>query len=167
MRHLQAWLVGAGLLLAPIRTAAERSDCPCPDEDDSAESTSPTSNRRLGVLVMNMTPELRRHLGAEEDSGVLVARVEPGSPAALAGIEVGDVIVDVHGRAIDSASDVVFALAEATRGDVPIRVIRDGQAVELGATVPDQPPAQEPQADWPAIDWLRQLGPITPSTSGL
>lgn len=167
MRRLQALLVGAGLLAAP-HAAADRSDCPCPEEDETVdESPSPASNVRLGVLVMNMTPELREHLGAGEESGVLVARVDPDGPAARAGIEVGDVIVDIRGRAIDSASDVVFELAQATRADVPIRVIRDGRPVDVTANLPEQPPAQEPQADWRAIDWLRQLTPITPSSSVL
>ncbi len=114
---------------------------------------------------MSMTPELREHLGADLTSGVLVARVTPDSPAAGAGIEVGDVIVEIRGRTVDSVSDIVFELAEATKPSVPIRVIRDGNEIELTATLKEEPPPREPQADWRAIDWLRQLGPIAPTAA--
>ena len=50
-----------------------------------------TSKGRLGVLVMSLTPELRKHFGAAEDRGAMIARVEPLSPAALAGLKPGDV----------------------------------------------------------------------------
>ena len=46
---------------------------------------------RLGVHVQPMTPALRAYFDAPEDRGVLVARVEPGSPAGDAGVEAGDV----------------------------------------------------------------------------
>ncbi|NVB81948.1 MAG: PDZ domain-containing protein [Kofleriaceae bacterium] len=125
-------------------------------------SASPTSNSQLGLYVMNMTPELREHLGAGEDRGVLVARVKPASPAALAGIEVGDVIVQVGGRDIDSSSDVVFEAAQATTRELPIEVIRDGTSIEFRATFSEEPRHRDQDTDWPAIDWMRQVAPIGP-----
>ena len=95
-----------------------------------------TSRGRLGVMVMSLTPELRKHLGAAEDRGVLVTRVEPGAPAATAGIAVGDVIVSVQGRAIGSAVDVLTVLADVTRGQaVTVEIVRDRKPMSLRATL--------------------------------
>src|SRR5262245_19487116 len=47
---------------------------------------------RLGVMVMELTPELRAYFGAPRDSGLLIAQVVPDSAAARAGVRVGDVI---------------------------------------------------------------------------
>jgi membrane-associated protease RseP (regulator of RpoE activity) len=94
-------------------------------------------------MVMGLTPELRKHFGAPEDRGVLVARVDPGTPAASAGVEVGDVIIEVHGRKIDAAPDVLSALSDLGKGEhAKIELVRNGQARTVDATlVENAPPA--------------------------
>jgi len=47
----------------------------------------------LGLQVVQVTPDLRRHYGAPADVGVLVTRSEPGRPAESAGVQVGDVLI--------------------------------------------------------------------------
>ncbi len=56
----------------------------------------------LGVRSIEMTPELRQHFGAPKDAGVLVGTVEPESPAAKAGIQVGDILTAVDGEGVGS-----------------------------------------------------------------
>ncbi len=58
-----------------------------------------------------MTPDLRQLFGAPEGRGVLVAHEEPDSLAARAGLQVGDVLTSIGGQKIQSADDVVSALA--------------------------------------------------------
>jgi membrane-associated protease RseP (regulator of RpoE activity) len=60
----------------------------------------------LGVQLVELTPELREHYGATAEHGVLVGKVEPGSPAEAAGLRVGDVIVALDGESIDGSWDV-------------------------------------------------------------
>jgi membrane-associated protease RseP (regulator of RpoE activity) len=97
---------------------------------------------------MSLTPELRKHFGAPEDRGVLVARVDPGTPAAAAGIEVGDVIVQAQGRKIDAAPDVLSALADLGKGEhAKIELVRDGKPLALDTTLADN-------ATW-SPPWLR------------
>jgi S1-C subfamily serine protease len=87
-------------------------------------------------MVMSLTPELRTHFGAPDDRGVLVAHVEPGTPAAAAGLAVGDVIVNVQGQKIDAASDVLAALASLGKGQhAKIDLVRDGKSRSLEATL--------------------------------
>ena len=106
-------------------------------EDDQDEDSADTSSSqpRLGVLVMPMTPDLRRHFGAPVDRGVLIARVEPNSAASRAGIQVGDVLVRVGRQRVRTGDDVVQALTARGGGRIPLSVIRAGQLVRLDATM--------------------------------
>jgi S1-C subfamily serine protease len=71
---------------------------------------------------------------------VLVDAVRSDSPAARAGLQVGDVVTDVAGDPTTSATDVVAALAGRKHGDqVAVVAIRDHQRVELRATIADDP----------------------------
>src|SRR5579871_5943521 len=98
MRRISALLCVAGLAAAPASVAAGPSNDPwsTPQTQTIEKFEWSTAKGRLGVMVMGLTPELRKHFGAPDDRGVLVAHVESGTPAATAGIEVGDVIVEVH-----------------------------------------------------------------------
>ena len=155
-------LVGAGLVVAPLGAAAgpspdSGSPSPAPQVHRFEWSESSTIGRaRLGVMVMSLTPELRSHFGAKRDRGVLVARVEPGSPAATAGIAVGDVLVEVRGTAVDSAGDVLEALAPVKQGDlVALAVIRAGRPVALSATLTGTSGAARADAMWPS--WIEEM----------
>ena len=67
---------------------------------------------RLGVEISDLTPEAERQLGVR-GPGALVVAVEPGSPAARAGVQPGQVIVEVAGHAVRSARETSAALREA------------------------------------------------------
>ena len=149
MRRLGAVLMAAGLAVAPSGAVAGPSDTKKTDRWTQIEASS---KHRLGVLVHTLTPELREHFGAAKDRGVLVARVEPGSTAAVAGIQVGDVIVDVRGEVVDDASDVRDALAKAKQGDaITVHVVRNRAAMTLQAKL------AEPSAMLDLPRWWRSL----------
>ena len=90
MRRFRALLIAAGLAAMPASAAAGPFNDSWSSPQIFEKYEWSTSKGRLGVMVMSLTPELRKHLGAAEDRGVLVAHVEPGTPAASAGIAVGD-----------------------------------------------------------------------------
>ena len=95
----------------------------------------------LGVQLTDATPELREHLGGPEDRGVLVSRVDEESPAAQAGLSVGDIVTAVDGQAIESAHDLRRAISSRDEGDeVSIEVYRDGRAQQLTATLAAREP---------------------------
>lgn len=94
-----------------------------------------TGRPRLGVQLTETTPELREHLGGTEDAGVLVSKVIEDSAAEDAGVEVGDLIVDVDGDEISSTSDLRKALAERDGETFDIEVIRGGRSVQLSVTL--------------------------------
>jgi serine protease Do len=95
-------------------------------------------------MVMALTPELRQFFGVPADRGVLIAKIEPGSAAARAGIQVGDVLVRVGPRRVTSGSDVIQALAAQPGERIRVAVVRRGQRVRLEATLPSAPRAPVP-----------------------
>jgi serine protease Do len=56
------------------------------------------------LSVQTLTPELAQQFNARPGHGVVVTQVEPGSIAAMAGIETGNVILEVDRKPIDSAA---------------------------------------------------------------
>jgi membrane-associated protease RseP (regulator of RpoE activity) len=118
--------------------ARKAPDATAPDRSDTFEFTVRAGKGRLGVAVLQISPELRAHLGAPGDRGVLVDAVKPDSPAARAGVRVGDVILEVDGEAAASATDVLDAIGDRKKGEaVAIAVVRGGQRQELRATLED------------------------------
>src|SRR6478672_7875307 len=94
---------------------------------------------RIGVRLLEMTPELRAHYGAPRDAGVLVAGVEKDSPAAKAGIQVGDIITGAGGDRVDSARDLSRALRHAKAGDtLKLDVSRDRASRQITVKVEER-----------------------------
>ena len=90
----------------------------------------------LGVGLSPLTPELRTHFGVPEDLGVMVSKVEADSPAARAGIEVGDIIARVGGDDIGSASALARNIGHREEGEnVDLEVWRDGKVETVQATL--------------------------------
>lgn len=93
----------------------------------------------LGVQVLGLTPELRAHFGAPEDAGVLVAKVEEGSPAAAAGIEVGDVLTAVDGKPIAGPQSLALAIREKKAGEsVNVDFLRDKGTLSASVAVEER-----------------------------
>jgi hypothetical protein len=90
----------------------------------------------LGVGLTELSPELRAHFGVPEDSGIMVSRVEPGSPADKAGIKVGDIVTRIDGNAVQSSWDLSAKVRGLDDGQqIPIEVWRNGKAQNLTAAI--------------------------------
>jgi S1-C subfamily serine protease len=101
---------------------------------------------RIGIQVQPMTAELREHLKAPRDAGVLVVRVEEGSPAAEAGVRVGDVVTRAGGDPIDSPHGLISRVAAVPEGEkLALEVVRDGRAAKL-EIAPAGPAGPGPEA---------------------
>lgn len=121
--------------------------------DLSEEGDLPHAKRGfLGVALTDLTSELRSHFGAPEQAGVMISKVEPGSPAEAAGLRVADILTAVDGETVASSWDVRRAIRRLEEGDaVALEVVRDGRLENLTATVTEREVAQ--------FDVRRMLGP--------
>ena len=70
-----------------------------------------------GIQVTDLTPELARRLNVDAEHGAVVTGIEPGSKAAQAGLEAGDVIVEVNRHEVASARDFKDRVKNNKMGD--------------------------------------------------
>ncbi len=90
----------------------------------------------LGVSLITLTPELRTHFGAKSDAGVMVSKVEKGSPAEKAGLAVGDIITGIDGKSVSSSLGLTVDVRGKKKGDkVSLDVVRNGKSRRLTATL--------------------------------
>jgi S1-C subfamily serine protease len=86
----------------------------------------------IGVAVSPMTAAFANSLGMAEPYGAIFEQPEPGSPAAHAGIQAGDVITSINGATIERAGDFDAMIAGmAPETIVHLATYRDGQRIEL------------------------------------
>jgi len=101
----------------------------------------------MGVRLIGITDDLRGHYGAPKDAGVLVAEVEAGSPAARAGIEVGDVITGVEGKSVTSTREVLRTIRGRKGGEtVDVELVRGRSPRKVTVTL-DERRASEREID--------------------
>jgi serine protease Do len=87
------------------------------DHDGKEESSNANGKPRWGLGLADMTPEMREQLQASGDvHGAVVEQVQPGSAADNAGLQRGDVIVQVNHQPVQSAADVQKALSAVPKG---------------------------------------------------
>jgi S1-C subfamily serine protease len=83
-------------------------------------------HRFIGVYVQELNRELSDHFGVKEGSGLLISKIEEESPAAEAGLEVGDVIVKADGQRVENTRELSALIQNKEKGeDIEIEFLRD------------------------------------------
>jgi len=118
----------------------------------------------LGVMIQNITPELKAKLRLGTDEGALVSDVVSGGPAEKAGIKRGDVILQFDGKPIRSSHDLPFVVASTPIGKrVVVEVMRDNQRMNLQVETEELKEEDEATTPGEARPYLgMQVQPITP-----
>jgi serine protease Do len=104
--------------------------------EGKVEVTKAPSHKSLGFTVQNLTPEIAKGLGLKKETGVVVTQVEPGSPAANAGIQTGDVIREVNRKPVKDVEDFVQKVEKAKGPDNVLFLIQRGQNNLFAAVTP-------------------------------
>lgn len=85
----------------------------------------------LGVFYAPLNPQLASEQGLSVTEGALLERIDPGTPAAEAGLRAGDVIVAVAGKPVDDRHPLVSLLLEHVAGErLTLDILRDGAIVQ-------------------------------------
>jgi S1-C subfamily serine protease len=104
--------------------------------DDMLFRFVPGGPRKLGIQYIEMGEQLAAHYKLAQKNGVLVTSVEADSPAAKAGLQAGDVVLKLDGKAIEDASDLREAVGAAEGGkEVTLSIQRDGRPMDVKATL--------------------------------
>jgi serine protease Do len=90
----------------------------------------------IGVRIQSVTEDVAAGLGMEEAAGALIAGLMDDGPAADAGIEEGDVVVEFNGKPVESMRALPRLVADTPPGEtVDVVVMREGERVTLEITV--------------------------------
>jgi S1-C subfamily serine protease len=120
----------------------------------------------LGIIGVDITPEIARALGLTDTRGFLVTEVADGSPAQKVGIRGGGSLTNVNGREIAMGGDVIVKVDDKTVrkiddiltylereknvGDtVQFTVLRNGGTENINLTLGPRPTAEQPQSQQP------------------
>lgn len=95
-----------------------------PSEYEIAGELPKDTREELGFTVQNLTPELAQRYGYEEESGVIVSNVEPGSQAAMARITSGALIKEVNRQKVHNTREFNEAIKEAKKKGGALLLIR-------------------------------------------
>jgi S1-C subfamily serine protease len=96
----------------------------------------------IGIVMqpVQLPESLQKRAEVSAAAGLLVMHVEAGSPADVAGVILGDVLIDMDGRSFDDLEDVHMTLREKGGGkDVHAGVIRAGQRAEITIRIGERP----------------------------
>jgi len=95
----------------------------------------------MGVSVQDLSADLAAGFGvAPGTKGALVQNVLPGSPAGKAGVQAGDIVVGVNGKAVESSSALTRAVSSIRPGGkASLSVLRGGKKVDVAVTVDKRP----------------------------
>jgi serine protease Do len=94
----------------------------------------------LGVSIQTVTPEIAESVGLDAPSGTIISDIFINSPAEIAAIKLGDVVLEVNGHEVHSPRDLARTVAEFTPGDTAKLLIhRDRQSQTINIEIGEQP----------------------------
>ena len=130
-RVVAATPVGKKVKVVVLRDGSEKTlkiDVSAMEEPKEATlaAAEKGSAAEFGLLVQDLTPDIAKNLGMDEEHGVVITGIAPGSPAASAGLRREDVILEVDKAEIRSVKDLEKSLGES--GDGALLLIRRGDA---------------------------------------
>jgi len=94
----------------------------------------------LGANLGTVTPDIAQRLALKDAKGAFVGAVLDGAPGSRAGLRVNDVIVEINGKPTTDRTDAVNTIAMAApEQTIPLKVVRQGELVELKVTLGRRP----------------------------
>ncbi|MBW8783359.1 MAG: Do family serine endopeptidase [Novosphingobium sp.] len=98
----------------------------------------------LGIRIQPLNEDLADSLGVPHNRGEFVQSVEPGQPAAAAGIQPGDVVLRVNGREVTPEQSLSYIVANTAPGTrIPIELIRNSRRMTVTAMVGKRPSEEQ------------------------
>ncbi len=106
----------------------------------------------LGVSMSDLTSDLLEHFEVDADAGVMISSLVEDGPAERAGIQVGDILVEIDGESIGSQGQVALHVGRMDPGsEIQVAVVRDRQPLTLTVEVGERERGQVP------VNWFSNV----------
>ena len=94
------------------------------------------SHGRIGIGIADVTPENAKFFDESNASGGVVTQVEPDSPGAKAGLEIGDVVTEIDGQKVTDAGELQVMVGQKQPGTkINLTVLRNGKSMNIPVTL--------------------------------
>jgi serine protease Do len=101
----------------------------------------------LGVSIQGVDPDMAKAFGLSQGGGALIGDVTPDGPAAKAGLERGDIVLELNGSSVSGPDDLSLRISEMAPGSVAhLKVYRSGHTQEIDVTLGTFPETGQPGA---------------------
>ncbi len=126
------------------------------------------SHSRIGVGITDVTPENAKFFSDSSARGAVITEVEPDSPSAKAGLQIGDVITQLDGKPVNDAGELQALISGKRPGTkVTLSVLRDSKTTSVPVTLEELGSRNERASRGPGegqgkARWGLGLGDLTP-----
>jgi serine protease Do len=98
----------------------------------------------LGIVVQDVTPGIAKAMGRTELRGALVGDVKASSPAGKAGLQRGDIILEINGKQVSDSRELRMNISMMKPdADVKVKILRDGKESDMNVKLGELPTSQE------------------------
>lgn len=140
-------VVGGGLLLHAVLTSGSGRPLGV---------TEPPARAWIGITYGPLTPAVAANAGISLTLGALVISVTPGSPAAKAGIDEGDIVTAVDQRSVDEKTTLANLMMGKKSGDVVhLSIVRQGKRTSIDVLLERMPRRMIAPGDDDIFDRIR------------
>jgi len=126
------------------------------------------SHGHIGIGIADITPENAKFFDETNATGGVVTQVEPDSPGAKAGLQIGDVITEIDGQKVADAGELQVLVGQKQPGSkITLNVLRDGKSMTIPVTLEELGSRKEegregsPEGEG-KMHWGIGLGNLTP-----
>ena len=105
-------------------------------EEETPETAKAPAHKSLGIAVQDLTPRIARELGLKGQTGVVVTEVEPGSAAADAMLQAGDVIREINRQPVRNVEEFVRKTGQAKGKEGILLLIQRGSGTLFAVLTP-------------------------------
>jgi len=121
----------------------------------------------LGIYPQDVTPAIAKSFGEKDPLGVLVGDVNPSSPAEAAGLQRGDIILEVNGKTMADSNQLRMTISMMEPGsEAKLKVMRDGSPREVMVKLRELPTEQadnnNPSGEEPQASAGVEVADLTP-----
>src|SRR5216684_3858521 len=98
----------------------------------------------LGIMVQDVTPAIAKAMGQSELRGALVGDVKTSSPAGKAGLQRGDIILEINGKQVADSRELRMNISMMKPdADVKVKILREGKQSDVTVKLGELPGSQE------------------------